>query len=66
MKKLYGKKSIPITNVAMLGAFAAISSVIRLNTLLETLENFFSGEDFDKSKKAALMANEVMEGIKTS
>jgi 2-oxoisovalerate ferredoxin oxidoreductase gamma subunit len=65
-EKLYGKRPIALTNVAMLGAFAAISGVVRLETLLETIDHFFSGEDADKSKKAALMANEEMERVKGS
>lgn len=59
-EKVYGKRPIPITNIAMLGAFASISRVIKLNTILDTVEHFFSGESAQKSKQAALMANEEM------
>jgi len=63
--QVYGKLSIPITNIAMLAAFASVSRIIHLDSVHETLGHFFSGEGLEKAKKSAQMAFEKMEGIKT-
>ena len=63
-EEIYGKTPIPITNIAMLGAFASISEAVRLDSILEVLEQFFSGEGLEKAKKAAGVAFEKMEGAK--
>jgi pyruvate ferredoxin oxidoreductase gamma subunit len=60
-EQVYGETSIPITNVAMLGAFASISGIIHLDSILEILNQFFSGEGLEKAKKTALLAFEKME-----
>jgi len=65
-EEVYGQKSIPITNIAMIGAFASISGVVQLKTIIDTVDEFFSGENAEKSKKTARMANEKMERFKTS
>ena len=61
-EQVYVKTSIPITNVAMLGAFASVSMIIRLDSILETLTQFFSGEGLEKAVRTARMAFERMEG----
>jgi 2-oxoacid:acceptor oxidoreductase gamma subunit (pyruvate/2-ketoisovalerate family) len=61
-EQVYGKKSIPITNIAMLGAFASISGVVALDTVLETIEAFFSGEEAEKAKKTAQIAHQTLKG----
>ena len=60
-EQVYGETSIPITNIAMLGAFASVSGIIRLDSILETLDQFFSGEGLEKAKKTARVAFEKME-----
>jgi 2-oxoisovalerate/pyruvate ferredoxin oxidoreductase gamma subunit len=60
-EQVYGETSIPITNVAMLGAFASASGAVSLASILETLGQFFSGEGLEKAKKTARMAFEKME-----
>jgi 2-oxoacid:acceptor oxidoreductase gamma subunit (pyruvate/2-ketoisovalerate family) len=64
-EKVYGEISIPITNIAMLAAFASVSRIIRLDSIQETLKQFFSGEGLEKAKKSAQMAFEKMERAKT-
>jgi 2-oxoisovalerate ferredoxin oxidoreductase gamma subunit len=64
-EQVYGKTSIPITNIAMLAAFAYVSETIPLDSILETLDYFFSGEGLEKAKKSAQMAFEKMEGAIT-
>lgn len=61
---VYGETSIPITNVAMLGAFVSVSGIIRMNSILEALSHYFSGGGLEKAKETARMAFEKMEGIK--
>jgi len=63
-EQVYGETSIPITNIAMLGAFASVSGIIRLNSILEILSQFFSGEGLEKAKKTARLAFEKMEAGK--
>jgi len=64
-EQVYGKTPIPITNVAMLGAFVSVSGTIRMDSILETLDHFFSGKVLEKAKKSAQLAFEKMEGTKT-
>lgn len=64
-EEVYGEISIPITNIAMLAAFASVSRIIRLDSIQETLKQFFSGEGLEKAKKSAQMAFEKMERAKT-
>ena len=53
---VYGKTALPITNMAMLGALASVSNVIRLHSVLETVAEFFAGEEADKAMLTAQMA----------
>ncbi|MDH7593518.1 MAG: pyruvate ferredoxin oxidoreductase subunit gamma [Methanomicrobiales archaeon] len=54
---------VPITNTALLGAFAAATDVIHLEALERALRHRFSGEMAEKNVKAANLAyNEVRGG----
>ena len=61
-EQVYGKKAIPITNIAMLGAFASVSQMVGLDTIVETIKTFFSGEEAEKAKKTAQMAHQTLKG----
>jgi 2-oxoacid:acceptor oxidoreductase gamma subunit (pyruvate/2-ketoisovalerate family) len=61
--QVYGERSIPITNIPMLGAFASVSNIIQLNSLLDAVAKFFSGEEAEKAKRSARMAYEETEGV---
>ena len=63
-EETYGKTPIPITNIAMLGAFASVSEAIRLESILKALEQFFSGGGLEKAKKTAMVAFEKTEEAK--
>ena len=65
-EEVYGKKPIPITNIAMLGAFTSVSRAIQLDTILIAVDHFFSGEKADKAKRTARRAYTIMEGAKAS
>ncbi len=49
-EQVYGKTSIPITNIAMLGAFIKVSGIISLDSMLAVLSQFFSGEGAEKAR----------------
>jgi 2-oxoacid:acceptor oxidoreductase gamma subunit (pyruvate/2-ketoisovalerate family) len=58
---VYGKRSIPLTNIAMLGAFASVSDIVRLGTVLDVVDQHFSGEAAENAKETARVAFERME-----
>ena len=62
-EEVYGQRAIPITNVAMLGALAAITGLIGFETVLATVDQFFSGEGAETSKETARLARKALEGI---
>jgi 2-oxoisovalerate ferredoxin oxidoreductase gamma subunit len=65
-QEVYGKRPIPITNIAMLGAFAAVSGVIRMDSIMLAVDRYFSGEQGEKAKRTARMACEEMGGARNS
>lgn len=65
-EEVYGKRPIPITNITMLGAFAAVSGEVQLDTILVAVNNFFSGAQAEAAKKCARMAFEKIKGAKVS
>ncbi len=64
-EQVYGKTSIPITNVAMLGAFASVSRIVQIDTILEAVGQALTGEGVERAKRMARIAYEKMEGVKT-
>jgi 2-oxoacid:acceptor oxidoreductase gamma subunit (pyruvate/2-ketoisovalerate family) len=52
-EQVYGTTSIPITNVAMLGAFVKVSEIVKLDSVLIALSHFFSGEGLEKARSTA-------------
>jgi 2-oxoacid:acceptor oxidoreductase gamma subunit (pyruvate/2-ketoisovalerate family) len=64
-KQVYGKTSIPITNVAMLGAFVKVSGIISLDCVLATLGQFFSGEGAEKARTTAQAAYQVVKEVRS-
>ena len=63
-EQVYGPKAIPITNIAMLGAFSYISHVVELEDILLSIEDFFSGDRAEEAKTTARMAYGAMAGEK--
>jgi 2-oxoisovalerate/pyruvate ferredoxin oxidoreductase gamma subunit len=61
-EEVYGRKSIPITNIAMLGAFSYVSQAVQMKNVLLAVDNFFSGDRAVEAKKTAQMAYERMAG----
>ncbi|MFH1489947.1 MAG: 2-oxoacid:acceptor oxidoreductase family protein, partial [Pseudomonadota bacterium] len=62
---VYGRRPIPMTNIAMLGAFAAVSKVVRLDSIVLAADGFFSAEQAEKAKKTARVAFEEIEGAES-
>ena len=62
-EEIYGPRPIPITNIAMIAAFASVSGVVQFETIIGTVDQFFFGEDAEKSKQAARMAKAAMERV---
>jgi 2-oxoisovalerate ferredoxin oxidoreductase gamma subunit len=61
-EEVYGKKPIPITNIAMLGAFSYVSQAVQLKSILLAVEDFFRGERAAEARRTAQMAYERMAG----
>ncbi|MFC1820689.1 2-oxoacid:acceptor oxidoreductase family protein [Thermodesulfobacteriota bacterium] len=65
-EEIYGQKPIPITNIAMLGAFSSVSGAVQLDNIILAVDNFFSGKQAEEAKQTARMAFTKMEGAKNS
>jgi 2-oxoacid:acceptor oxidoreductase gamma subunit (pyruvate/2-ketoisovalerate family) len=59
-ERVYGKKPIPTTNVAMLGAFASVSDIVQLDAILEAVDRYLSAEAAEKARRTARMAHKMM------
>jgi len=57
-EKVFGETSIPITSIAMVGAFAAASSLIDLDSIREALGIFFEPKLIEKNFESASLAFE--------
>jgi len=64
-EQVYGQKAIPITNIAMLGAFSYVSQVVQMESILYSVDGFFSGERAEAAKTTARIAYDVMAGEKS-
>ena len=64
-EQVYGPKAIPITNIAMLGAFSYVSQAVELDNILISVEEFFSGDRAEAAKTTARIAYELMAGEKS-
>jgi len=52
-----------ITNTAMVGAFAGATKIVSLNSLLDTINEWFKGELAEKNAKLVEKAYKFMEGL---
>ncbi len=53
----------PITNTAMVGAFAGATKIVSLNTLIDTINEWFKGELAEKNSKLVEEAYKYMEEV---
>ena len=57
-EKVFGETSIPITSIAMVGAFAAASNLIDIDSIREALGIFFEPKLIEKNFESASLAFE--------
>ena len=55
-EQIYGKRPLPIVNIAMLGAFAAVSELAQMESILRGINKYFSGSRAEEAKNTAKMA----------
>jgi pyruvate ferredoxin oxidoreductase gamma subunit len=53
----------PITNTTMVGAFAGATRLVKLETLIETINEWFRGELAEKNAKLVEEAYKYMEEV---
>ena len=57
---IFGQSSIPFTNVVMISAFAGVTKIVQIKSILKILPDFFSAKIVDKNKKAGLEGYKMM------
>jgi 2-oxoisovalerate/pyruvate ferredoxin oxidoreductase gamma subunit len=60
-EEIYGKRPLPIVNIAMLGAFSAVSGAVQMESIMLGVDKYFSGSRAEEAKKTATMAYGVIE-----
>ena len=60
-ERVYGQSSIPIVNVAMLGYFAARTRVIEVESLLTSIDKYFTGDNAARAKESVKLAYGISE-----
>ena len=61
--ELYGKTTIPITNIIFTGAYCAAQRDISLESIFRTLPDFFSDDKLEINQKAAQKGFENVRGL---
>jgi 2-oxoisovalerate/pyruvate ferredoxin oxidoreductase gamma subunit len=61
---VYGERPLPIVNIAMLGAFAAVSEFVKMESIMLGVDKYFSGTRAEEAKKTAWMAYARIGGMK--
>jgi 2-oxoisovalerate ferredoxin oxidoreductase gamma subunit len=59
-ERVYGQSSIPIVNVAMLGYLAARTRIIEVESLLASIDKYFTGGNAARAKESVKLASENM------
>ncbi len=60
--QLYGKTTIPITNIIVLGAYSGAQKDISLESIYRALPDFFPKDKLETNRKAALLGFENLRG----
>ncbi len=60
--QIYGKTTIPITNIVIAGAYCATQNDISLDSIYRALPDFFPDDKLEINRKAAKMGFEACEG----
>jgi 2-oxoacid:acceptor oxidoreductase gamma subunit (pyruvate/2-ketoisovalerate family) len=65
-EEIYGKRPLPMVNMAMLGAFVAVSGSIKIESVMLGIDKYFSGSKAEDAKRSAAMTRTKMEAARTS
>jgi len=60
-ERVYGQSSIPIVNVAMLGYFTARTRIIEVESLLTSIDKYFTGDNAARAKESVKLASRTSE-----
>ena len=60
---IYGKTTIPITNVVILGAYCAAQKDVSLESIVRALPGYFSQDKLGQNQKAAEMGFQNLRGL---
>ena len=55
-EEIYGKSAIPKVNVLMLGCFAALVPMVKVESILRAIDEYFSGDNGAKAKESVKLA----------
>ncbi len=61
--QLYGKTTIPITNIIIVGAYSAAEKDVSIDAISKTLPDYFPEKQIEINRKAAQMGYENLRGI---
>jgi 2-oxoacid:acceptor oxidoreductase gamma subunit (pyruvate/2-ketoisovalerate family) len=59
----YGKTTIPITNVILIGAYCAAAEDVSLESIYKALPDFFPDDKIEINRKAARIGYENLKGV---
>ena len=62
---LFGQTSIPFTNVIMVSAFSKVTGMVKIESIIKVLPDFFSPKTLKKNRRAAKLGYEGMKEILT-
>lgn len=65
-EKIYGQSSIPRVNMAMLGYFAALTKAVKMESVLDAIDEYFTGDNSDKAKEGVKLAYDAITPDATS
>jgi|WetSurMetagenome_2_1015567.scaffolds.fasta_scaffold38324_3 2-oxoacid:acceptor oxidoreductase gamma subunit (pyruvate/2-ketoisovalerate family) len=55
-EKIYGKSAIPKVNILMLGSLAALTKMVRVESILAAIDEYFTGDNGAKAKESVKLA----------
>ena len=61
-EEIYGKSAIPKVNVLMLGCLAALVPMVKVESILSAIDEYFSGENGAKAKESVKLAYDHITG----
>ena len=59
-EEIYGKSAIPKVNVLMLGCFAALVPMVKVESIFSAIDEYFTGDNGAKAKESVKLAYDRM------